>query len=229
MNIIKKIKEHNKKISGNVFLFDEEKDIKLEYNRQLPKNIFITDCGESNIVKVHSNIKARNIKIYFSPNTKNCSCILDDSGDSAGLDIEVIFLDGEKSELKIGKRTGMNGTKIWLGNGSKCFIGDDCRFSYEIIIRTTDGHTIIDNETKEIINNQKCPCIIGNSCWIGLRSIINKNVQLPNDTIVGSGSVVTGQFDKPYTIIAGNPAKIIKEGVKHNRENIYMYTKRNSK
>ena len=173
---------------------------------------------------MHKNLVARNIIIGFSKKTKNCKCCMDDSQDAVGLDIDVRFLDGESSELYIGKNTGMNGTKIVLGNGSKCHIGNNCRFSYDIIIRTSDGHTILDNDTNEIINQQKCDCIIGDNSWIGLRSIINKNVQLAHNTIVGSGSVVTKQFSEPYTIIAGNPAKIIKKNVRHDRRTIFEYT-----
>lgn len=168
-------------------------------------------------------MKARNIIIRFADNCSYSTCILEDSGDSAGLDIDVNFLPGVNNELKIGKRTGMNGTKIWLGNGSKCYIGNDCRFSYEIIIRTTDGHTIVEKDTYNIINKQQNPMIIGDSCWIGLRCVINKNVQLPHDTIVGSGSVVTKKFEEPYCIIAGVPAKVIKTGVKHYKETIYDF------
>jgi acetyltransferase-like isoleucine patch superfamily enzyme len=108
-------------------------------------------------------------------------------------------------------------------NGSKCNIGSNCRFSYEVIIRATDGHTIVEKDTRHILNEQKHPLIIGDHCWIGLRTIINKNVQLPHDTIVGSGSVLTKKIDDPYCIIAGSPARVIKNNVKHHKETIYEF------
>lgn len=227
MNLLKNIKnhfiKHCKKLSTTVIVFDENTEKQIEYQKDLPKNVLVKGKDKSNLVRLHKNLLARNVVISFGANTKNCKCTLDDSGDSAGLDINAIFLAGENSELSIGKRTGMNGTKIWLGNGSKCHIGDDCRFSYEIIIRTTDGHTILDNATNEVVNHQKQPCVIGDRCWIGLRTIINKNVQLANDTIVGSGSVLVKSYTEPYTAIAGNPAKIIKQGIRHDRRTIYNY------
>ena len=223
--MLKKIKQYFKKLKTTVILFDENKEEKIIYVKDLPKNINIFGENKSNIVRIHKNLIARNITIIFTKEAKNCKCYLDDSKSSVGLDLKINYLPGENSELSIGKNTGMNGTQITLGNGSKCYIGNNCRFSYEIIIRTTDGHTIIDNDSKNIINQQKNACIIGDNSWIGLRSIINKNVQLAHDTIVGSGSVITKKFTKPYTIIAGNPAKIIKENVKHDRRTIYQYMK----
>ncbi len=223
-----KVKFRSKKLLTEVYLFDDRSEVRITRQSDLPKNLSIINSstrGGYNVVKIHKNLKCRHVRLSFSERCVNSLCVLEDSGDSAGLDMEAIFLPGEGSELRIGKRTGMNGTKIWLGNGSKCFIGDDCRFSYEIIIRTTDGHTIVEEGTSHVLNQQKNPCVIGNSCWIGLRSIINKNVVLPHDTIVGSGSVVTSKFDEPYIIVAGNPAKVIRHHVKHHRETIYDYQK----
>ena len=53
-------------------------------------------------------------------------------------------------------------------------------------------------------------CIIGNDVWIGAGAIINRGVTVGNGAVVGSGSVVTKNVD-PYTIVAGCPAKKIKD------------------
>lgn len=51
---------------------------------------------------------------------------------------------------------------------------------------------------------------IGNNCWIGINATILPGVTLGDSTIVGAGSVVTKSFPDGHVIIAGNPAKIIK-------------------
>ena len=63
------------------------------------------------------------------------------------------------------------------------------------------------------MNSEKEGVIIGNHCWIGSRVEMCKNAILPNNTIVGACSLVSKKFINEYTIIAGNPAKIIKENV----------------
>ena len=54
--------------------------------------------------------------------------------------------------------------------------------------------------------------VIGTHCFIGCGSIIMPNVTVGNHVIVAAGSVVTK--DVPDNcIVAGNPAKIIKQGI----------------
>lgn len=52
---------------------------------------------------------------------------------------------------------------------------------------------------------------IGEKCWIGMNSMILPGVELGEHTIVGAGSVVTKSFPAGNCVIAGNPAKCIRE------------------
>ncbi len=97
-------------------------------------------------------------------------------------------------------------------------------FSNSIDIWATDGHTIYDLDSKKIINRQKHPLKIGNKCWIGEGVKIGKNARIPNNSIVGMGAVLTGQFIKEHTIIAGNPAKVVKENVSWSNLSTYVCT-----
>ena len=54
------------------------------------------------------------------------------------------------------------------------------------------------------------PIRIGNRCWIGMNAVILPGVELGENVIVGAGSVVTKSFPG-YRIIAGNPARVIRE------------------
>lgn len=53
------------------------------------------------------------------------------------------------------------------------------------------------------------PIYIGNDVWIGQRVIILPGVHIGNGVIIGAGSVVTKNV-KDYDIVAGNPAKVIR-------------------
>jgi virginiamycin A acetyltransferase len=52
--------------------------------------------------------------------------------------------------------------------------------------------------------------IIGNDVWIGYESIVMPGVKIRNGAIVAAKSVITKDVP-PYTIVGGNPAKIIKQ------------------
>jgi len=55
------------------------------------------------------------------------------------------------------------------------------------------------------------PIKIGKNTWIAANSTILAGVELGEHTIVAAGSVVTKSFPNSNQIIAGNPAKIIKQ------------------
>jgi len=56
---------------------------------------------------------------------------------------------------------------------------------------------------------------IGKNCFIALNSIILPGVKIGNEVIVGAGSVVTKDVPS-NTVVAGNPARIIRAGIKMN-------------
>lgn len=52
--------------------------------------------------------------------------------------------------------------------------------------------------------------VIENDVWIGYGSIIVSGVRIGRGAIVAAGSIVLKDVE-PYTIVAGNPAKVIKK------------------
>ncbi len=55
------------------------------------------------------------------------------------------------------------------------------------------------------------PVVLGEKCWIGMNSVILPGVILGPQTIVGAGSVVTKSFEEGKCVIAGNPARKIRD------------------
>lgn len=51
--------------------------------------------------------------------------------------------------------------------------------------------------------------VIGNDVWIGQNAVILPGVQIGDGAIIGANSVV-GRNIAPYTIVAGNPAKLLR-------------------
>lgn len=53
---------------------------------------------------------------------------------------------------------------------------------------------------------------IGSNTVVGIRSIILPGVHIGNNCVIGAGSVVTKDIPD-HSIAAGNPAKVIREGI----------------
>jgi acetyltransferase-like isoleucine patch superfamily enzyme len=51
---------------------------------------------------------------------------------------------------------------------------------------------------------------IGNDVWIGAHCLIKSGVIIGDGAVIGMGSVVTHNVE-PYTIVAGNPARMIRK------------------
>jgi acetyltransferase-like isoleucine patch superfamily enzyme len=100
--------------------------------------------------------------------------------------------------------------------GSNVLISSDCNLidtnshslhSSERIEDTRDWQKGLKHKNWNVVETKKIN--IEDHCWVGLRSIIMKGVDLKEGTIVASGSVVT-KTTEPFTVIGGNPAKFIK-------------------
>lgn len=101
-------------------------------------------------------------------------------------------------------------------NRTGFIIGNDCMFSTEIRVYATDGYAIYSIDQNKVLNIGKI-ITIGNHVWIGRRVNLLKGTKINDNSIVGFGSVVTGNIDESNVVIAGFPAKVIKTGVNWSR------------
>ncbi|MBR1944932.1 MAG: glycosyltransferase [Alphaproteobacteria bacterium] len=105
------------------------------------------------------------------------------------------------------------------GKGRKISVGNDCMFSHGILVRTSDGHKILDAQTKAPLNLPK-DISVGSHVWVGARSVLLKGTVIPDNCIVGACSVVTKAFCETNRTIAGNPAKVVSDKkITWNRDN----------
>ena len=96
--------------------------------------------------------------------------------------------------------------------GKTIDIGDNCMFSKNITIRNNDGHTILDKDTNEVINDPK-DIKIGNNVWVGAGCTFLKGAEVSDGSVVGAMSLVNKTFTESNVIIAGVPAKIIRKNI----------------
>lgn len=127
---------------------------------------------------------------------------------------------GNNSYISVGK----TGTLV-LGDGFSastslkiaCYdtieFAKDVHCGWECVFMDTDFHRMKFLDGRESPKAYG-PIRIGDGCWFGFRSIVQKNTLLPNHTTVASNSLVNKKYDIPEaSIIAGQPAKLVKTGI----------------
>lgn len=117
---------------------------------------------------------------------------------------------GEKGILKLGNNFTITAESSIISNNMIKF-GNDCLLSWDILIMDDDFHKIY-NKNDEIINFPK-EIIVGNKVWIGCRSIILKGSNIPDNSIIAAGSIVTKSLKEENVIYGGNPLRIINEEI----------------
>ena len=68
--------------------------------------------------------------------------------------------------------------------------------------------------------NGKIHITIGNHVWVGLECLILKGSIIANNSVIAARATVNKQFEQPGCIIAGAPAKQIKENINWDRNRI---------
>lgn len=94
----------------------------------------------------------------------------------------------------------------------KISFGNDCLLSWDILIMDTDEHPIINQDG--IRTNPDKPILVGNHVWIGCKCTLLKGTEIPNNTVVAAGTLLTSAFSGENQVIGGNPPTILKSDVR---------------
>lgn len=104
--------------------------------------------------------------------------------------------------------------------GENVFVNASCHFQDQGGIRIGDnaliGHQVVlaslnhDMNPKDRGNLYPGEIVIENDAWVGSNATVIKGITIGEGAVVAAGSVVTKDVSS-YTIVAGNPARVIKE------------------
>ncbi|GIC77284.1 acyltransferase [Moritella sp. F3] len=190
-------------------------NIKIKFKSKTKNNSVLIEDGFSG--KVDIKIVGNNNHIYIGRNV-----VLDN------VKIEILK---SNSHVAIGERVSMgegllnvsdaSGQPSLIFSGSEnvknenkpdplpssIVIGDGSLLSKGIMMMTSDGHPILNFNSKKINNHGAIT--IGKHVWIGTDVKILKNSSIGNGSIVGMGSIVTSKIPS-NSISAGVPCKVIK-------------------
>ena len=175
----------------------------------------VSFAGQNALCEIHESIIVKKeFKIHIG---EKCYC-------SIGSNVKIIRGDAnityEGGTFIIGEGTTIGGIEAY-GNHEKhleIIIGKRCMISYGLLIRASDAHAIYDLATPDVcINKASFGCHIDDDVWIGQNVTLLKDANIPSFCVIGAGSVVGRKQFPEHCIIAGNPAKIVRENISWSR------------
>lgn len=129
----------------------------------------------------------------------------------------VFHLFGHDAKALIGANSSSNGCEVFINPNGLFQVGADCMFAAQIMIHVGDNHAIVDIDSEEVLNLYAQPYVqIQNHVWVGQRVSIIGNSTVGKGSVIGTGAVVKGEFS-PFSLIAGNSAKIVCENITWTR------------
>ena len=127
--------------------------------------------------------------------------------------------------LKIGEYTyGKSNLRIdsYKGSEEKVEIGKFCSIGPDVRIITGGIHPVdwvstfpfriqfdLEGKFEDGMPKSNGPVTIGNDVWIGTNATILSGINIGHGAVIASGAMITKDVE-PYTIVGGNPAKLIR-------------------
>lgn len=123
-----------------------------------------------------------------------------------GVDINIEKGASFSTRCSIGNHSGIGiNAKLGVAHiGNNVLMGPEC-----VILSRNHGFLNKEKLISEQGYQEEKPVYIGNDVWIGHRVIVLPGVHIGDGTVIGAGSVVT-KDTIPYSVVGGNPAKILK-------------------
>ena len=146
-------------------------------------------------------------EIYVKPTLKNSNIIVGDFTYIADSDFEshvTHHYEWNGDKLIIGKFCQIAAGVEFVMNGANHQMNAVSTFPFY----TLEGWDMNPPNASDL--PLKGDTIIGNDVWIGQNAVILPGVNIGDGTIIGANSVVGSDVD-PYSIVIGNPAKVLRK------------------
>ncbi len=138
-------------------------------------------------------------------------------GHDSGLYNGTFFDVGPAGQVKIGNYCTLVGAIICTN--SRVLIDDYALIAHEVVIADSPSAIPSWEPSRAIVTadshlrsrgEREASIVIGENAWIGTRAVLLQGAYIGEGSIVGAGTVIDFRVP-PYCIVAGNPARIVKE------------------
>ena len=128
-----------------------------------------------------------------------------------------IGVTGDNNLFFSGKGSTCNEANCVLqGTGRSILMGKDCMLSFDVALRATDSHAIVDLDALAVINEPDS-ILLGAHVWLGEGASVLKGVRIGRGSILASRGLAVS--DLPARVLAvGAPAKVQRQNVSWTRQ-----------
>lgn len=147
------------------------------------------------------------------------------AGAKGVLNAQITF-ESRDGTVEIGDRVYLGGCTIICRQGVK--IGSDVTMAWGVMMYDHNSHSLDWRQRAKVVEHfyqhygspdcyealdwtdvASAPIVIEDKVWIGFDVVLLKGVRVGEGAVVGARSVVTRDVE-PYTVVAGNPAVVVK-------------------
>lgn len=195
---------------------------------QSVRSLNLTIHGENNLVEMDADTRLDGFNLVITGNGNHVVlgasgirqsgiALMGDSnrvviGNAGAYQLLDLVCEDRGNEVLFGDGTEVAGhTEFIAIEGTRIVVGNGCLFSGRISIRTGDSHSVVDLKGRRI--NCSEDVVFGDRVWVGQGVTVLKGTSVAHSCILGASAVVTRKFDQPNCVIAGNPAKVVREGI----------------
>ncbi len=162
-------------------------------------------------LQVHDSARVRSGAV--SGATEGCTLTV---GAQSLLEGGVVF-ERPQASVAIGERSFVNGRLI---AAERIVVGDDVLMAWGVTVVDHDSHSLVFSQRAQDVvmwgRGEKDwthvtikPVTIGNKAWVGFDAVILKGITIGEGAVIAARSVVTKDV-APWTVVAGNPARVIR-------------------
>ncbi len=134
-------------------------------------------------------------------------------GERAFLSDGEIYCGAGSSVVLNGRVVATSRAQLDARNGGSLVAAPDQLWASGVYLATDDMHRLEDLATGARLNPYGATIRLGEHVWLGRDAIVTGHVEIGEGSVVGARSLVRGQKIASHVVVAGTPARVIREGV----------------
>lgn len=141
-------------------------------------------------------------------------------GSSCVLTAGELYCGGASTIVLHGPLVATRGAVVDARNGGSIVAGADQLWAADVYVATDDMHRLERRSTGERLNPFGADIRIGPHVWLGRDAVVTGHAEIGEGSVVGMRSLVRGQKVPSFSVVAGWPARVVREDVTWSHDDV---------